>query len=393
MEMKALNIINSLKAFDALKDAGAEIFLVGGIVRDHFIQRESKDIDLIVRLLDRDVIVSTLKPFGHVKAEVGQLFGTTSFKPKEIKLNDSIDIALPRIDSLEDASKGHHGIKAEFDKNLTIEQDLERRDFSINSIAMTLDGEIIDPFNGMKDLEAGIIRATSKKAFSEDPLRMMRAIQFAARFGFEIEEETWNMIVENVDTIKTIPGERIAEELSKILKKGDPELGLKLFVDSGLHKAVFGFNKMVHQPLASSVKTIADFFFIVCGDSTNFKVRLRGVNDHKGLDREIEAVSQLIKVDISKPKKELRWSVFNAIKRSETVLGSGLFSDSPIQEVIDEFNDGILPKKTSELAVGGAEMLARGLDGPEIGKLQRKLLDDIFSEKRKNNFDDLITDW
>lgn len=391
--MKALNIINNLKSINALKNAGGEIFLVGGIVRDHFLKRESKDIDLIVRLLDRDVIVSTLKPFGQVKAEVGQLFGTTSFKPKEIKLSNSIDIALPRIDSLEDSSKGHHGIKAEFDKNLTIEQDLERRDFTLNSIAMSLDGEIIDPFNGMKDLENGIIRATSKKAFSEDPLRMMRAIQFSARFGFEIEKETWNMIVENVDTIKTIPGERIAEELSKILKKGNPELGLKLFVDSGLHKAVFGFNKMVHQSLASDIKTIADFFFIVCGDSTNFKVRLRGVNEHKGLDKEIEAISQLMKIDTTKSKRDIRWAVFNAIKCSETVLGSGLFYDSPIQEVIDEFNEGVLPKKTSELMIGGAEMLAKGLEGPEIGKLQKKLLNDIFNEKRKNEYSDLISGW
>src|SRR6478735_409514 len=167
--MKTLDIIKQMYFFKELKEKGAKIYLVGGIVRDFFLKKESKDIDLVVSKLDESVILNVLEKYGKVD-KVGETFGVLKFIPFGWT-EEPIDIALPRIDTLLDKSLGHHGIKAYFDKDITIEDDLYRRDFTFNSIAIDCDGVFIDPYNGREDIENKIIRATSKQSFSDDPLR------------------------------------------------------------------------------------------------------------------------------------------------------------------------------------------------------------------------------
>jgi len=384
--MKILQILNKMDFIQALKNANGEIYLVGGIIRDHFINKESKDIDLLIRNIELEDIKKILKKYGRIN-EVGISFGVLKYKPKNWKQED-IDIALPRTDKKE--GEGHKGIKATSNPYLPLNIELERRDFTINSIALSLDGNIIDPFNGIKDIKNGIIKATSKKAFHEDPLRMLRAIQFAARFGFKIEDDTWNLIQNNADKIKTIPGERVAEELVKIYKKGDISLGLDLFVKSKLFKHFFGFNKIEQINLLNDVKILADLFFIICKDSTTYKIKLRSVNNYNGIDKDIDAISQLMKFKNVKNIAEQRHNVFNAIKRSKNVLNTGLFKNFEIQNIINEFKNNIMPKNINELDITGHDLINMGFSGVNISKRQKFLLNEIFNENRKNIYEDLI---
>lgn len=381
MKMRNLDIINSQKGILKLKDLGAEIFLVGGCVRDHFLGKESKDIDIIVRLLDDKTIISTLEKFGRVD-KVGESFGVIKFTPFGW-IGEPIDVAQPRVDMLIDKSLGHHGIKAEFDPFIEIEKDLERRDFTINSIAVSLDGKIIDPFNGMSDLDNKIIRATSPKAFSEDPLRMCRAIQFSARFKFTIAEETWKMILDNKHEIKTISGERIIEELDKIFFKGDIQWGLKIFKESGLHGELFAASMLCD--LVSKIKTREDFFFTICATEDDFKNVLKGdVITTKG----IKAIRKCFELRFPVAKAEIRQKLFDAIQISESVLECERLPFF-FKDVVTEFKEGKFPKFTKELALKGEDFMELGFQGVEIGKRQKFLLSEIFAERLKNTKEEL----
>src|SRR5690606_8675300 len=133
---------------------------------------------------------------------------------------EDIDIAIPRTERAT-GEGGHKGFEVSSDHNLPIEKDLERRDFTINAIAKDINGNVIDPFGGQRDLKEKIIRVVNPQAFSDDPLRMLRAVQFAARFGFPIEPKTEQLIKANAHRIREIAAERILIELEKIVKKGD----------------------------------------------------------------------------------------------------------------------------------------------------------------------------
>jgi len=381
--MKALEIIKEQKGIQKLQELGAEIYLVGGCIRDHYLNKESKDIDIIVRLLDDTQIISTLKKFGNVD-KVGESFGVIKFTPFDWE-GEPIDIAQPRIDVLEDKSLGHKGIKAQFDKDITIENDLERRDFTINSIALSLNGKIIDPFNGLEDLENKLIRATSDKAFTEDPLRMLRAIQFSSRFNFDIIPETWKMILDNKSDIKTISGERITEELDKIFHKGDIQLGLKLFNDSGLHGELFASIMLCNIP--TRIVTREDFYFTICISSKMFKKVLKGdIKTEKG----IQAIQKCWELSTPSIKSSIRQKLFDAIQISASILECKKLPYF-YKDIIEEFKSGLLPKYTKELALNGDDLMVLGFKDAEIGKRQRFLLSEIFSEKVKNTREDLLS--
>lgn len=401
--MEALKILNSLKSVQALKDAGAEIFLVGGIIRDHFLNKKSKDIDIIVRNIEEKTLLNILEKFGWVD-KVGESFGVIKFKPDEIDLEEPIDIAFPRFDrkateeeigkQLEEFGKIiGRGIVTDFDPFLTIEDDLHRRDITINSIAMSLDGKIIDPFNGMDDLKKGIIKATSPEAFIEDPLRMMRCIQFASRFNFEIDGDTWNMIVDNRELIKEVSGERIHDELMKIFEKGDIQFGLKVFEESQLRALLFPMReaKMTDNKHFNNIKTVEDFFFVICGTGTEFLEVLKGENDIvNGINALLNFRFGMVKFRMSLPfsKDEIRQLLFDAINKSKSVLDSGVIENETIR--IEEFKDGSMPSSIKELAVNGHDLMEQGFFKEAIGERQRFLLTEIFKNNRTNTKEDLL---
>ncbi|MDH4222826.1 MAG: HDIG domain-containing protein, partial [candidate division Zixibacteria bacterium] len=220
-----------------------KIYEVGGVVRDSIISPvlPDKDTDYLVCGIPIDELCLILEKFGKVDL-VGKSFGVIKFSPKKKYSEDeepkTFDIALPRKEY--STGPGHKDFQVDFDHNLKIEEDLNRRDFTINAMAYDLQsGKVLDPLEGKKDIKNRLIRMTNQDSFKDDPLRMLRGIQFAARFEFEIEKETYKSLVENAGLINTISTERIQEELNKLLTRAKyPSTGFRLMHKTGLLKEI-----------------------------------------------------------------------------------------------------------------------------------------------------------
>ena len=189
-------------------------YVVGGFVRDTLLERPPKDIDIEVHGMTPEQISKTLKSKGYNVDEVGKSFGVLKVSPKTGSRRDAIDVSVPRADS------SGRKPKVKLLKNVTPKEAASRRDFTINSIMYdTKEDKIVDPYGGVQDLDKGQIKAVSDKAFSEDPLRVIRAAQFASRFNFDISPETVKA-AKKAD-LKGLSGERVREELEKVSSKAE----------------------------------------------------------------------------------------------------------------------------------------------------------------------------
>jgi tRNA nucleotidyltransferase (CCA-adding enzyme) len=201
----------------AVCEAGGRALFVGGWVRDHLRGLDPKDVDVEVFGLELARVSELLSRFGEV-IEIGRAFGVLRVKGLDV------DFSLPRRDSKVGA--GHRGFDVACDPHLDLAAAARRRDLTINSMSFDpLSGEVIDPHGGRRDLERGVLRATDPVHFSEDPLRGVRVAQFAARFEMTPDAELVELCA-RLD-LSELPGERLFEELRKLLVKGvRPSLGL-----------------------------------------------------------------------------------------------------------------------------------------------------------------------
>jgi len=185
--------------------ADAEIFLVGGTLRDVLIGRKPNDLDLVIRGIEPTELEAWLNR--HGAAEFVGRFGTYKFIPHGCGGSEPIDIALPRTEHVSDSHKsGRKDMQVKFNHNLPIIDDLGRRDFTINAMAFNVKtNRIIDPFFGLKDLQAGLIQSVlvPEQRFYEDATRMLRALRLASQLGFAIEQHTWRAIVANIELLNT----------------------------------------------------------------------------------------------------------------------------------------------------------------------------------------------
>ena len=206
-----------LRIAELLRNAGGRAFLVGGCVRDTLMNTHCKDFDLEIYGLSADQIRSALRDSFELDL-VGASFGVMKVH------HHPVDLALPRRENKIGA--GHRGFLVETCPDLSFAEAAARRDFTINAIMMDpLTGEILDPWNGQRDLKEGILRHVSTH-FSEDPLRVLRGMQFAARFGFQIAPETIRLC--RTLSQNELAGERIGSEWEKLLRKGvTPSRGLE----------------------------------------------------------------------------------------------------------------------------------------------------------------------
>lgn len=211
-------------------------YVVGGYVRDRLLGRESKDMDIVcigsgIRLAQN--IASQLRPLPRVV--VYKRFGTAMFKHRNLE----IEFVGARKESYRQDSR------KPIVEDGTLEDDQNRRDFTINALAVSLNqngyGEIIDPFNGIYHIEQKRIKTPLEpsKTFSDDPLRMMRAIRFATQLNFEIDRKTLESIAKNKNRIRIVSMERIITELNKIISSPVPSIGFKLLFDTGLLHLIF----------------------------------------------------------------------------------------------------------------------------------------------------------
>ena len=227
----------------AKKFGPADIFLVGGAVRDAILNRETKDFDFVIRGVNKNELEKFLAKQGKVSL-VGKKFGVFKFRPKGWTGED-IDIALPRTEHSLNLSGAYRDFKINSNAKLKIEDDLSRRDFTINAMAFRIaDDTLIDPFKGLADLKKGVLRAVSKPElrFQEDYSRILRAIRLACQLNLNIETKTWTAIKKGVKNLnqkmageRIVPYEVIAKELVKALDK-NPVWAIELLEQSGALK-------------------------------------------------------------------------------------------------------------------------------------------------------------
>ncbi len=211
-----------------IRDEGGRAMLVGGCVRDELMGAEPKDWDLEVYGVEPKKLLEIVSRFGEVKA-VGEVFAV-------YKVGIDLDISLPRRDRK--TARGHRGFEVEGDPDMSFEEACSRRDFTINAILKdALTGEIVDPIEGRGDIERKVLRMVSRSTFSEDSLRVLRAAQFAARFGFEVDSDT-SELCGQID-VTDLPKERIWGECEKLLLAHEPSIGLQLLYDWGVVEQLF----------------------------------------------------------------------------------------------------------------------------------------------------------
>jgi len=218
----------------AANNTGLSSFVIGGYVRDKLLQRNSKDIDILVIGSGIELATEVARLSGQEKTlAVFKNFGTAMIRYKDLEL--------------EFVGARKESYRADSRKPLvedgTFEDDIARRDFTINTLAIDLSdrGTLIDRYNGLQDLNNGILRTPLDpgQTFSDDPLRMMRGIRFAAQLDFKLELQTLNAISEHADRIKIISYERIRDELNKIIQSARPSIGFKHLFNTGLLSIIF----------------------------------------------------------------------------------------------------------------------------------------------------------
>jgi poly(A) polymerase len=222
------------RLFDVISSSAHELgtraFVIGGYVRDAVMGRECMDIDVVSEYSGVALAEKVAQSLGVKKISVFKNFGTAHFRFEGY----DVEFVGARKESY------RRGSRKPIVEDGTLEDDQNRRDFTINALAISLEknhwGEVVDPFDGLKDIEAGVIRTPLDPVvtYSDDPLRMMRAIRFATQLGFEIEKESFAAIAALAERLRILSAERISDELNKIILSPTPSLGFKLLEQSGL---------------------------------------------------------------------------------------------------------------------------------------------------------------
>jgi tRNA nucleotidyltransferase (CCA-adding enzyme) len=212
---------------EAVRRAGGRALIVGGWVRDRLLGHDSKDVDIEVFGVPAERVRTLLEAIGRVET-VGESF-------QVYKCGD-VDVSLPRRESK--AGRGHRGFIVTGDPSMSIDEAARRRDFTINAISFDpLTGEYLDPFGGRIDLERRRLRVVDPATFGDDSLRVLRAVQFAARFDLTVDEET--RAICRAVPLDDLPSERVWGEIEKLLGAPRPSIGLALALDLGVVQRLF----------------------------------------------------------------------------------------------------------------------------------------------------------
>jgi len=235
---------------DFVRSLGLDAYLVGGAVRDELLGRISKDTDFLVTGLDTASLRDALAAHGRVEDLVvaNRAVGLRLY-PRDYALRAfapaGIELAPPRREV--STGPGRHDFEIRVDATATVEEDLARRDFTVNAIARRLaDGELVDPYGGRDDLRAKVLRTVSSSSFAEDPLRIVRGLRFVSQIGLEPDTQTLQQMGEQASSVALVSGERIGGglsadglgELSKLLLGNEPARALRLARDTGVLAAL-----------------------------------------------------------------------------------------------------------------------------------------------------------
>lgn len=364
------------KVVRAIQQAGGEIYTVGGVVRDEVLGMESKDVDFLVRKLDYEAIRQAIEPIGKViDQDVG---GKVSMLKANVD-GEEFDIAIPRTSEVK-TGEGHTDFDITLDPDAPVESDLSRRDFTFNALAKDAKGYIIDKFGGVEDIKNKVVRAVGEPhdRFMEDPLRMLRALQFAARFGFTIEPKTAAAIKRLAPELKSIAGERVLMEMEKAWTKGRADIAtlIRLLEELGVGEVLFG-SDFDPVPVKIEDKAMGAFigFFLNGGDYKSMKPT-KEMQDYLSMARHARGNTSKIWKWIRREAVPVLIDVFNATGETE------------VAERLAKAEH--LPLSPKELEVGGKELMKLGFKGKQIGQAMEAAMEAIHAGRLENERSALI---
>lgn len=232
-------------AWQALREAGGRVYVVGGAVRDAILHKEPKDIDLMVAGIPADQVNKALSELPGKVDVTGKDFGVFRYNYH----GHEVEIAMPRTEKSTGTRRVDFDVQV--DHNLPVEKDLERRDFTANAIAVDLaDGRVVDPYNGVQDIQGGHLRTVHPDSFSEDPTRLVRALVAHSRHHLIPDEKTHKEMKDNAHALGGESAERIQAELDKLMSSDNPAQAIRLAHNTGVLEhilpevdACFGFDQ------------------------------------------------------------------------------------------------------------------------------------------------------
>ena len=374
---EALDKALSPNVRSAIIDKGGKIYQIGGVVRDEMLGKVSKDLDLLVVGIDIKELGKIIEPFGKVNL-VGKSFGVLKFKPEGS--SEEIDISVPRIDE-KSTGKGHKDFEIKLGKGISLEQDQLRRDFWMNAMSKDIEtGEVHDMGGrGKLDIENRVVRMINPQAFQDDPLRMLRAVQFAARFDFKIEPKTYKEIKNNAKLIKTVSAERFHEEFVKMFTKSTkPSYGIKLMIELGLMKFLFPQVKKVSGLVDKIPKANFPAFLAVMLKDLGSQAGKAAQKVMRVSNNDAESIDEIVRVMTNKKIQPSSKNEFAVVKWVENlnpyVIDSidGYLQTVKSQTIANLFRDMKRkgkPTNRKELVVDGRDIIGIGIKGPKVGKV------------------------
>ncbi len=378
--------VSAEKIINRLKELGYEAYIVGGCVRDALLERVAYDYDITTSALPEEI-----KAIFEKTVDTGIAHGTVTV------LSDGVpyEVTTFRIDG--EYSDCRHPVSVSFTKN--VEYDLARRDFTVNALCYNHENGVIDIFGGISDLKKRIIRAVgdARLRFSEDALRVFRAIRFAATLGFEIEENTKRAIFEYKENLKNVSVERIYTEWKKLLAGAHAYDVIREYIDvitvciPELKRLKLP-DRVAFESLNAEERQIA--LFAVAGGKEIFSsaiTRLKADNKTKEL-----GLSVLGNLTLSDSMTDVELKLYLQRISDEGALAAAKVSSalgncsyaiySKLYIMISENT----PRRISHLAIGGDDLLKAGYKGEEIGRMLSKLLLLVAKGDLQNEKKDLI---
>ena len=369
-----------------IRDAGYEAFAVGGCVRDTLLGRTPEDWDVTTSARPEAV-----KAIFERTVDTGLQHGTVTV----LKNRKGYEVTTYRIDG--EYHDGRHPDSVEFTPNLL--EDLKRRDFTINAMAYSHETGIVDEFGGMEDLKAGIVRCVGRPEdrFTEDALRLLRALRFSAQLGFEIEESTYAAIKTIAPNLAKVSKERVQAELTKLLLSAHPERIL-LLKETGLSAqivpgfdAVFApalFSKLSQLPAEKSLRWAG---FLLCQSTKQAEAVLKGLkmdNETIGnVSRMIEGAKETLPLEKPAVRRAMSrytpYQLEGALKLKELMGSPDAEEIRRLREEIIRDGDCVSLKY---LAVKGRDLLEAGVErGPMVGEILNHLFYLVLLHPEKND--------
>jgi len=428
---------------DYVRTLGLDAYVVGGAVRDELLGLESKDADFLVLGVDHEQLRAKLEPHGRVEdLEVAAQRVGLRLRPRDPKIRELVRSGIEFAPARRERSTGpgRHDFEIVVDPSATVEDDLARRDFTVNAIARRLaDNELVDPFDGQEDLNNRVLRTVSPRSFAEDPLRILRGLRFVSQLDLAPDDQTLRQMIDEATSVRLVSGERIGGglqadgmgELSKLLLGPRVTKALRLARDTGVLVAlipefgpVIGYDSQ-NERQGGSVDEHT--FAVVANAPVSLPVRLAAllhdlgkphvdIREHAAegariADRVLERLRyptrlrhyvvdliaahafQTDDVDELFARRFLRdhgerlardlVAHKQADLRAKNIDQEELARALRLAELVER--EASQPHRVSDLEVDGSDLLALGYrEGPELGSVLSELLDEVVEDPGRN---------